>query len=84
MLNMDLEYRILEFYIRSFNIVLNIDLGSEYRTLHCLFEYSAEYRPGGPNIELHIRSLNIILLLPIYWYALSFEDYHQWSARLKT
>ena len=23
------------------------------------------------------------LLLPIYWYALSFEDFHQWSARLK-
>ena len=23
------------------------------------------------------------LLLPIYWYALSFVDFHQWSARLK-
>ena len=21
-----------------------------------------------------------LLLLPIYWYALSFEDYHHWSA----
>ena len=25
------------------------------------FEYSAEYRPGEPNIELYIRMLNIAL-----------------------
>ena len=22
-----------------------------------------------------------LLLLPVYWYALNYEDYHQWSAR---
>ena len=34
---------------------------AEYRALHSGFEYSAEYRPGGPNIELYIRMLNIAL-----------------------
>ena len=34
---------------------------TEYRALHFEFEYSAEYRHGGPNIELYIRSLNIQL-----------------------
>ena len=24
-----------------------------------------------------------LFLLPIYWYALSFEDYHHWSASLE-
>ena len=45
------------------NIVLNIDLDSRNRALHWDFEYSAEYRPGQPNInvELYIRSLNIAL-----------------------
>ena len=37
-------------------MVLNIDLESRNNA-----EYSAEYRPGGPNIEPHIRSLNIVL-----------------------
>ena len=23
----------------------------------------------------------LLLLLPVYWYALNYEDYHQWSAR---
>ena len=35
--------------------MLNID----YRAPHWDVEYSAEYRPGEPNIELYIRSLNI-------------------------
>ena len=34
---------------------------AEYRALHLEFEYSAEYRPVDPNIELYIRSLNIVL-----------------------
>ena len=41
------------------NIVLNIELEAEYRALLSEFEYSAEYRPVGPNIELYIRSLNM-------------------------
>ena len=44
------------------NTVLNIDLErAEYRALNLEFEYSAEYWPGGPNIELYIQSLNIVL-----------------------
>ena len=43
------------------NIVLNMDLGSEYRALHSDVEYCAEYRPGQPNMELYIRMLNIAL-----------------------
>ena len=27
--------------------------------------FSAEYRPGGPNIELFIRSLNIVLNIDV-------------------
>ena len=58
--------------------MLNIDLESpEYRALHSVVEYSAEYRPGGPNYsefeysaeyrhegpntELYIQMLNIVL-----------------------
>ena len=26
-------------------------------------------------------SNDMLLLLPVYWYALNYEDYHQWSAR---
>ena len=33
----------------------------EYRALYLDVEYSIEYRPGGPNIELYIRMLNIAL-----------------------
>ena len=36
----------------------------EYRALHSVFEYSAEYRPGGLNIELYIQILNIVLNIP--------------------
>ena len=44
------------------NIAMNIDLGSRiYRALHSDVEYSAEYRPGWPNIELYIQILNIVL-----------------------
>ena len=34
---------------------------TEYRALHSDIEYSAEYRPGGPNIELFIQMLNIMV-----------------------
>ena len=35
---------------------------TEYIDLHSeLFEYKAECRPGGPNIELYIQMLNIVL-----------------------
>ena len=34
---------------------------TEYRALHSEFEYSAEYWHGGPNIELYIQMLNIVL-----------------------
>ena len=34
---------------------------AKYRDLHSDIEYSAEYRPGGPNIDLYIRRLNIVL-----------------------
>ena len=34
---------------------------TEYRALHSDVEYSAEYRPGGPNLELYIGILNIML-----------------------
>ena len=43
------------------NIALNIDLELESRALHSVVEYSAEYRPGGLNIELNIRFLTIAL-----------------------
>ena len=43
------------------NIALNIDLEAEYGALHLDIESSAERRPGGPNIELYIRMLNIVL-----------------------
>ena len=33
--------------------------------------------------NLAINLLWPFLLLPIYWFALSFEDFHQWSVRLK-
>ena len=33
----------------------------EYRALHSDVAYSAEYRPGEPNIELYIRLFNIVL-----------------------
>ena len=42
-------------------IVLSIDWKAEYRALHSDVEYSAQYRPGGPNVELYIRMLNIAL-----------------------
>ena len=34
---------------------------AEYRTLHSVFECSAEYRPGEPNIELYIQLFNLVL-----------------------
>ena len=48
-----------------YNLVLNIDLKAEYRALHSEFEYSAEYRPGGPNIELCVGMLNIVLTIDL-------------------
>ena len=33
----------------------------EYRALRSDVESSAEYRPGGPNIDLNIQVLNIVL-----------------------
>ena len=51
----------IELYTRLLNIVLNIDLESEYRALHSDVEYSAGYTSGGPNIEVYIRSLDIVL-----------------------
>ena len=41
--------------------MLHIDLDAEYRALHSDVESSAEYRHAGPNIELYIRMLNIVL-----------------------
>ena len=42
--------------------MLTTDLeGKTYRALHLVVEYSAEYRPGEPNIELYIQLLNIVL-----------------------
>ena len=37
----------------------------ESRTPHSDVEYSAEYSPGGPNIELYIPILNIALNIDI-------------------
>ena len=34
---------------------------TEYSVLLWDFEYSSEYRPGSPNIEVYIRSLKIAL-----------------------
>ena len=34
---------------------------TEYRAIHSDVEYSAEYKPGEPNIELYIQMLNIVL-----------------------
>ena len=34
---------------------------ADNRTLHSDVQYSAKYRPEGPNIELYIRMLNIAL-----------------------
>ena len=39
---------------------------TEYRALHSEFGYSAEYRPGEPNIELYIGILNIVLNIELY------------------
>ena len=33
--------------------------------------------------ELSFLKNRVFLLLAVYWYALNFEDYHQWSARRK-
>ena len=41
--------------------MLNIESKADYRAVHSDVEYSAEYMPGEPNIELYIRSLNIAL-----------------------
>ena len=41
----------MELYIQMLNIVLDIELE---RRIDSYFEYSGEYRPGGPNIELYI------------------------------
>ena len=52
----------MEHYIRMLNEVLSIYTWStEYRALYWDIEYSAEYRPGEPNVELYIQSLNIVL-----------------------
>ena len=40
---------------------------AEYSGLHSYVEYRDQYRPGGPNIELYIRTLNIEL--NTYWIA---------------
>ena len=50
--------------------MLNIDLESRIEScilgfLHSAVEYSAEYGPGGPNIELYIRSLNIVMNIDV-------------------
>ena len=45
----------------NFTHLLNIDQEDEYRALHSDVEYSAEYRPGEPNIKLYIRMLNVAL-----------------------
>ena len=52
---------------------------AEYRALHSDFEYRAEYRPGGPNIELYIRMLNIALNIDLgsrIYRALHFDVEH--------
>ena len=41
--------------------MLNIDLKTEYRVLHLVVEYSAEFRPGRLDTELYIQMLNIVL-----------------------
>ena len=52
----------MELYIRFLNLALNIyTCRAEYRALHSVLEYNAEYRPGGLNIELYIRMLNRVL-----------------------
>ena len=34
---------------------------AEYKALYSFVEYSTEYRPGDPIIEIYIQSLNIVL-----------------------
>ena len=53
------------------NIVLNIDVRTEYRVLHSDVEHGAEYIPGDQNIELYIRKLNIMLNIDLYSRILS-------------
>ena len=38
---------------------------TEYIALHSAVEYSAEYKPGGPNIELYIQMLNKVLKIDL-------------------
>ena len=62
--------------LKPFLALLN---GSCSRTQH---SDAGEARTGGPSVKhTNTEQLRSLLLLPVYWYAINYEDYHPWSAR---